>query len=83
MRGKGIKAAKLRAGQPVFTTVLEFHAPRLVVSGFLEGSCRKNPGTAGPFLSPASAWSPASRFLGMAGAWDASGAQLDAPRQTR
>jgi 4-hydroxy-2-oxoheptanedioate aldolase len=29
MRGKRIKA-KLRAGQPVFTTVLKFHAPRLV-----------------------------------------------------
>jgi 4-hydroxy-2-oxoheptanedioate aldolase len=29
MRGKRIKA-KLRLGQPVFTTVLKFHAPRLV-----------------------------------------------------
>ena len=29
MRGKRIKA-KLRVGQPVFTTVLKFHAPRLV-----------------------------------------------------
>jgi hypothetical protein len=33
MRGKRTKA-KLRAGQPVFKTVLKFHAPRFVVSGF-------------------------------------------------
>ena len=33
MRGKRTKA-KLRAGQPVFKTVLKFHAPRLVVGCF-------------------------------------------------